>query len=69
MLLLGDDAIHAVDNPRRAYSGAIHVYGGDFFGVPRSQWNADTYEEAPFDLQDLRREFERAEEKFNASAD
>ena len=30
VLLLGDDAIHAVHNPARAYTGAIHVYGGDF---------------------------------------
>src|SRR5258708_808418 len=37
VLLLGDDPIHSVDNPVRAYTGAIHVYGGDFIRMPRSQ--------------------------------
>ena len=26
--LLGDNTIHAVTNPRRSFTGAIHVYGG-----------------------------------------
>jgi predicted metal-dependent enzyme (double-stranded beta helix superfamily) len=30
VLLLGDDAIHSVTNPLGSYTGAIHVYGGDF---------------------------------------
>jgi predicted metal-dependent enzyme (double-stranded beta helix superfamily) len=38
VLLLGDDTIHSVHNPARSYTGAIHVYGGDFVGAPRSQW-------------------------------
>ena len=63
--LLGDDAIHAVHNPAGSYTGAIHVYGGDFFGVPRSQWDAVTLEEAPYDVDAVRREFEQAEKDFN----
>ena len=32
---MGDDAIHAVANPKREYAVALHVYGGDFFdGAP-----------------------------------
>ncbi len=31
--LLGADVIHAVANPSRAYTAAIHVYGGDYFGT------------------------------------
>jgi hypothetical protein len=35
-------------------SGAIHVYGGDFFGIKRSEWDPETLLERPFDLeQDL----------------
>ena len=63
VLLLGDDTIHAVHNPRRAYTGAVHVYGGDFINTPRSQWDAKTLEEEPYDLEAIRREFDRAEKQ------
>ena len=61
VLLLGDDTIHAVHNPRRAYTGAVHVYGGDFIGTPRSQWDPKRLEEEPYDLEAVRLEFDRAE--------
>ena len=37
-LPLGRDIIHSVTNPIGRMTGAIHVYGGDFFAVPRSEW-------------------------------
>src|SRR2546425_1773585 len=46
--LLGKNVIHAVANPLRVFTGAIHVYGGDFFGTPRSDWTPDTLEERPY---------------------
>jgi predicted metal-dependent enzyme (double-stranded beta helix superfamily) len=52
--LLGEDAIHSVSNPLASYTAAIHVYGGDFFGVPRSQWNPQALIEAPFDVEAVR---------------
>ena len=67
VLLLGDDAVHAVSNPARTHTGAIHVYGGDFVETPRSQWDAATLEEAPFTMDALNREFARAEEAFRAA--
>ena len=36
--LMGDDAIHSVTAP--AWTGAIHVYGGDFLAQERSMWIA-----------------------------
>jgi predicted metal-dependent enzyme (double-stranded beta helix superfamily) len=63
--LLGGDVIHAVHNPGRSYTGAIHVYGGDFVATPRSQWDSDTFEEQPYDLDAVRRAFDRAEKRFN----
>src|SRR5262249_4416729 len=39
---LGRDVIHSVSNPIPRLTGALHVYGGDFFGVPRSEWDAET---------------------------
>ena len=67
--LLGDDVIHAVQNPGRSYTGAIHVYGGDFIAKPRSQWDADTLEEHSYDLEAVRQEFDLAEKRFKATRD
>jgi predicted metal-dependent enzyme (double-stranded beta helix superfamily) len=70
VLLLGDDVIHSVHNPARSsYTGAIHVYGGDFVGTPRSQWDPNSLSEQPYDLDVVRREFDRAEQTFRSSAD
>jgi predicted metal-dependent enzyme (double-stranded beta helix superfamily) len=48
--LLGDHTIHAVVNPRRRFTGAIHVYGGDFFAEPRSEFDPETLAEQPYDV-------------------
>ncbi|MBI2170016.1 MAG: hypothetical protein HYU28_11050 [Actinobacteria bacterium] len=66
VLLLGDDAIHGVTNPAQAYTGAIHVYGGDFLGTPRSQWDSETLEEEPYDLGAVQQVFAEAEARFTA---
>jgi predicted metal-dependent enzyme (double-stranded beta helix superfamily) len=59
VLVMGHDAIHSVANSRREYAVAIHVYGGDFFGdTPRSEWDPDTLEEKPRDLEGTLRKFE-----------
>jgi predicted metal-dependent enzyme (double-stranded beta helix superfamily) len=58
VLLLGDDAIHSVTNPLRSYTGALHVYGGDFFAPGRSQWDPTSRIEAPFDFENTLRLFE-----------
>jgi len=69
VLLLGDDVIHSVHNPARSsHTGAIHVYGGDLLGTPRSQWDADTLEEQPYDLDARRQEFNQAERNFEKEA-
>jgi predicted metal-dependent enzyme (double-stranded beta helix superfamily) len=47
---LGPDIIHSVVNPIRRLTGAIHVYGGDFFGVPRSEWDPEHLVERPYDV-------------------
>src|SRR5206468_3065596 len=48
--LLGDDVIHQVYNPTAECAGAIHVYGGDFFATPRSEWVGEPLREGPFDV-------------------
>ncbi len=59
-IVLGPEAIHSVTNPRRAFTGAIHVYGGDFFAVPRSEWQSPDAPEQPFSLDGARRTFAEA---------
>jgi predicted metal-dependent enzyme (double-stranded beta helix superfamily) len=58
--LLGDDVVHAVANPTGEPAGAIHVYGGDFFATPRSEWRGDPLREEPFDVARLQASFEAA---------
>jgi predicted metal-dependent enzyme (double-stranded beta helix superfamily) len=60
---LGDSVIHAVTNPLDKITAGIHVYGGDFFGVPRSEWDPETLEERPFDIEHARQVFEEANER------
>jgi len=46
---LGRDIIHSVTNPTEKLTGALHVYGGDFFATPRSEWDPETLIEQPYD--------------------
>ena len=57
---LGQDVIHSVTNPIPRLTGAIHVYGGDFFGVARSEWDAATLLEQRSDGEKMARRFEEA---------
>jgi predicted metal-dependent enzyme (double-stranded beta helix superfamily) len=57
---LGRDIIHSVTNPTASLTGAIHVYGGDFFETARSEWDPSTLEERPYDLEGNLRLFEEA---------
>ena len=57
---LGRDIIHSVTNPIPRLTGAIHVYGGDFFGVTRSEWDPETLLEQPYDVKKTMRLFEQA---------
>jgi len=57
---LGRDIIHSVTNPVSRLTGAIHVYGGDFFAVSRSEWDPETLREGRYDLEKNMRLFEEA---------
>ena len=48
---LGKDIIHSVTNPIPRLTGAIHVYGGNFFTEPRSEWDAQTLREEPYNVE------------------
>jgi predicted metal-dependent enzyme (double-stranded beta helix superfamily) len=57
---LGRDIIHSVTNPLPRLTGALQVYGGDFFGTARSEWDAETLLERQFDTERNRRLFDEA---------
>jgi predicted metal-dependent enzyme (double-stranded beta helix superfamily) len=61
------DAIHSVTNPLPRFTGAIHIYGGDFFHTPRSQWNPETLAEEPSDGTTIQRIFERENQRLAQS--
>ena len=58
--ILDGNIIHSVTNPTRQLTGAIHVYGGDFFATERSEWDPDSLVKRPFDAARAVRLFEEA---------
>lgn len=58
-IAFGADVIHSVVNPVPRVTGAIHVYGGDFFGVSRSEWDPESLREKPYDMEKVLRMFAR----------
>jgi predicted metal-dependent enzyme (double-stranded beta helix superfamily) len=65
-IVLGKDAIHAVANPRGVFTGAIHVYGGDFFAQPRSEWDSEQSPEQPYSVERAMQAFAEANEQWLA---
>ena len=57
---LGHNIIHSVINPIPRLTGAIHVYGGDFFAAERSEWDSETLAEGRYDAARTMRRFEEA---------
>jgi predicted metal-dependent enzyme (double-stranded beta helix superfamily) len=51
---LGEQIIHSVVNPLARPTGAIHIYGGDFFAIRRSEWDDETLSEQPYDQEKTR---------------
>jgi predicted metal-dependent enzyme (double-stranded beta helix superfamily) len=57
---LGSDVIHSVTNPLGRLTAAIHVYGGDFYGAKRSDWDLENLLERDYDFASHRRMFDEA---------
>jgi predicted metal-dependent enzyme (double-stranded beta helix superfamily) len=57
---LGRDVIHSVTNPLGRLTAAIHVYGGDFYGAKRSDWDPENLLQRDYDFALHRRMFEEA---------
>jgi predicted metal-dependent enzyme (double-stranded beta helix superfamily) len=65
---LGRDIIHSVTNPIPRLTGALHVYGGDFFASERSEWDPETLLEQAYDVQKAVRMFEEANQPESTEA-
>jgi predicted metal-dependent enzyme (double-stranded beta helix superfamily) len=57
---LGHKFVHSVSNPIPRLTGAIHVYGGDFFTAERSEWDPESLFRRRFDADRSVRRFENA---------
>jgi predicted metal-dependent enzyme (double-stranded beta helix superfamily) len=62
------DAVHSVTNPLPRFTGGIHIYGGDFFATPRTQWNSETLAAEPSDGATITAMFERENERLRKEA-
>jgi predicted metal-dependent enzyme (double-stranded beta helix superfamily) len=56
--LLGRNIIHSVTNPISRFTGALHVYAGDFFNTARSEWDPESLLQRPYNVQKALRLFE-----------
>ena len=63
---LATDVIHSVSNPIEKLTGAIHIYGGDFFATPRSEWDPETLSERDWSIARAIRTFKESNERFFA---
>ena len=54
-------------NPIEKLTGAIHLYGGDFFAVTRSEWDPETLMERAYDIDKNLRLFQEANTRLAAA--
>jgi predicted metal-dependent enzyme (double-stranded beta helix superfamily) len=65
---LGKDIVHSVTNPIGRYTGAIHIYDGDFFEEARSEWDPETLQERPYDIEHALQLFKDANARFSGTS-
>lgn len=64
VIALPRDVIHSVANPIGKLTGAIHIYGGDFFAGGRTEWDPETLAGRPWSIQGAVRQFEESNGRF-----
>jgi predicted metal-dependent enzyme (double-stranded beta helix superfamily) len=65
---LGENVVHSVRNPLDRLTAALHVYGGNFFETPRSEWDPDTLEEHPYSVEHTMAAFEASNARLRDSS-
>ena len=64
VIALPSDVSHSVANPIGKLTGAIHIYGGDFFAPGRTEWEPESLAPRPWSIQGAVRQFEESNERF-----
>ena len=64
VMALAPEVIHSVSNPTEKLTGALHIYGGDFFATPRAEWDPETLSERAWDIEATVRIFEQSNDRF-----
>ena len=64
VIALRSDVIHSVANPIGKLTGAIHIYGGDFFAPGRTEWEPESLTPRPWSIQGAVRQFEDSNGRF-----
>ena len=64
VIALPADVIHSVANPIGKLTGAIHIYGGDFFAPGRTEWEPESLAPRTWSIQGAVRQFEESNERF-----
>ena len=64
VIALGKDAIHSVKIPLGQLTGALHIYGGDFFSTPRSEWDPQTLQEQEYSVARALQMFEESNKRW-----
>ncbi len=64
VIALPSDVIHSVANPIGKLTGAIHVYGGDFFAGGRTEWDPESLAPRPWSIEGAVRQFEESNARF-----
>jgi predicted metal-dependent enzyme (double-stranded beta helix superfamily) len=60
------DVVHSVANPIEQLTGAIHIYGGDFFATPRSEWDPGSLAERAWSIENALDMFRQSNDRFHA---
>jgi predicted metal-dependent enzyme (double-stranded beta helix superfamily) len=60
------DVVHSVANPIEKLTGAIHIYGGDFFATPRSEWDPESLAERAWSIERAMSLFAQSNERFRS---
>ena len=64
VIALPADVIHSVANPIGKLTGAIHIYGGDFFAPGRTEWDPESLAPRPWSIQGAVHQFEESNARF-----
>lgn len=57
VVMLGREVIHSVKNTTKQFTGGIHIYGGDFINIKRSQWDDSSAKESAYNMEQTRQIF------------